>query len=81
MTSSTAWSARSFRNEGAVRSSTLIREAMALAWSRWPGMRLFTFVDPREVASTNPGYCFLQAGWKRLAGATRRGLRVLEALP
>lgn len=69
-----------FRNEGAGTSSDLIREAMAIAWSRWPGERLYTYVDPRKVQSTNPGYCFLMAGWTR-AGATKGGLLILQALP
>lgn len=59
-----------FRNEGPVLSSQLIREACDLAWARWPGARLFTYVNPRKVASTNPGYCFLKAGW-RTCGVTK----------
>lgn len=76
-----------FRNESPVLSSTLIREADALAWARWPGQRLFTYVDPNEVASANPGFCFLQAGWRRVrdtAGRpvrSTRGLLILERLP
>ena len=69
-----------FRNEGGTQSSDLIREAMAIAWRRWPGQRLYTYVDPAAVASTNPGYCFIAAGW-RAAGYTKGGLRILEALP
>jgi len=74
-----------FRNEGAGLSSSLIAEAMAIAWARWPGERLYTYVDAAEVRSSNPGYCFLVAGW-RPAGWTRgghgrRSLRILEALP
>lgn len=70
-----------FRNEGHWRSSALIDDACWLAWERWPGERLFTFVDPSKVASTNPGYCFLQAGFRRLKRKTARGLRILERLP
>src|SRR5262249_12320336 len=69
-----------FRNEGPLLSSELIREAMAIAWLRWPGERLYTYVDPAEVRSPNPGYCFKQAGW-RTAGRTKTGLVILEALP
>jgi hypothetical protein len=58
----------------------MISEAVSLAWRKWPGQRLFTFVDPAEVASTNPGYCFKVAGF-RFCGRTRRGLHVLELLP
>lgn len=68
-----------FRNEGAGQSSDLIRAAMALAWQRWPGQRLYTYVNPRRVLSANPGYCFKRAGW-RLCGITKtRRVLVLEA--
>ncbi len=51
-----------FRNEGPALSSGLIREGMAVAWGRWPGERLYTYVDPRQVGRMNsgghnPGYC------------------------
>lgn len=69
-----------FRNEGAVQSSDLIREASALAWQRWPGERLFSYVDPTEIRSTNPGFCFLAAGWRR-CGVSKGGLVILEVFP
>jgi len=69
-----------FRNEGMVRSSVLIREAESLAWERWPGERLYTYINPRRVRSTNPGYCFLMAGWQR-CGTSRGGLVILEKFP
>lgn len=70
-----------FRNEGAGLSSELIRAAMALAWERWPGQRLYTYVNQRKVRSTNPGCCFKKAGW-RVCGVTKtRKLLVLEVLP
>ncbi len=61
-------------------SSRQIREACELAWLRWPGKRLFTFVDRDQVQSSNPGYCFLAAGWRR-AGESKRGLLVFEVEP
>ena len=67
-----------FRNEGEQRSSDLIRQAMARAWERWPGERLFTYVNAKKIQSRNPGYCFLCAGWRR-CGRTKGGLHVLEA--
>lgn len=70
-----------FRNEATgTLSSVLIVEACELAWGRWPGRRLFTFVDPDQIASANPGYCFKQAGF-RYCGVTKKGLHVLERLP
>lgn len=70
-----------FRNEGAARSSDLIRAAMDLAWQRWPGERLYTYVNPRKVRSANPGYCFLMAGWRRCGITKARCYLILEALP
>lgn len=52
-----------FRNEGMELSSLLILEAEQLAWQRWPGERLYTYVNPRKITSPNPGYCFKRAGW------------------
>ncbi len=69
-----------FRNESCVLSSDMIREAMEIAWERWPGERLYTYVNADEIRSTNPGYCFQQSDWMK-CGTTRRGLIVLEAYP
>lgn len=75
-----------FRRELGDLASDLLRTAMALAWRQWPGERLFTFVDPREVQPTiragRPtwGHCFYQAGW-RFAGLTRKRLHILECCP
>ena len=70
-----------FRNEGDELSSTLILEAEQLAWDRWPGQRLYTYIAPRCVRSANPGYCFKRAGWQ-LCGITKgKGLLILEKLP
>lgn len=70
-----------FRNEGLVRSSDLIREAMAIAWERWPGARLYTYVDPTRVRSSNPGYCFKAAGWRTCGRTKDRGLVILDVRP
>ncbi len=70
-----------FRNEGHFRSSSLIREAVSeWAWRRWPGERLYTYVGGQRVVSSNPGYCFKSAGWKR-CGVTLGGMIVLELYP
>ena len=68
-----------FRNEGDVLSSRLILEAEQLAWGRWPGERLYTYVNSARVASCNPGYCFKMAGW-RPCGTTKSGLLILEKI-
>lgn len=67
-----------FRNEGGGRSSELILAAERLAWSRWPGERLYTCVDGRKVRSRNPGYCFLSAGWHRCGITKHNRLVILE---
>ena len=69
-----------FRNEGELLSSGLVREACELAWERWPGERLYTYIDPRKVQSRNPGYCFLVAGWRRCGVTKVNRLLVLEIL-
>jgi hypothetical protein len=66
-----------FRNEGRHRSSDLIREASELAHARWPGERLFTFVNASAIRSSNPGCCFKRAGW-RVCGTSQTGLLILE---
>jgi hypothetical protein len=70
-----------FRNEGAALSSDLIRAAAAIAWERWPGERLYTYVNPGKIRhKRDPGRCFLRAGWRHY-GWTKRGLRILEIRP
>jgi hypothetical protein len=66
-----------FRNEGPALSSLLVRQADAIADHVWPGERHYTYVNPQSVRSTNPGYCFLAAGWRR-CGRTKGGLLILE---
>ncbi|MCD8563227.1 MAG: hypothetical protein LRY54_04150 [Alphaproteobacteria bacterium] len=66
-----------FRNESKIQSSELIRQADAIADYCWPSERHYTYVNPEAIRSTNPGYCFLAAGWRR-AGESRKGLLILE---
>ena len=68
-----------FRNEGDRLSSDLIKGAEDLARERWPEARLFTYVNRIRIRSTNPGYCFIKAGWKK-CGISLKGLIVLEKL-
>ena len=68
-----------FRNEGAYRSSALILDAEQFARARWPDVdTVYTYVDGRAVRISNPGYCFLMAGWRRTRRTKDRGLWVLE---
>ena len=70
-----------FRNESRHLSSDLVREACELAWQRWPGSRLYTYVNPRAVRSANPGYCFKVAGWRVCGQTKERQLLILEIVP
>lgn len=61
-----AWRCSYFRNEGAGLASSLIVSAMELTLERWgapPPDGWVTWIDKRKIASTNPGFCFKQAGW------------------
>jgi hypothetical protein len=70
-----------FRNEGPVRSSELIMASNAVARRRWPGERLYTYVDPGKVRhKRDPGRCFLKAGYRK-CGITKSGKIVLEIVP
>ena len=66
-----------FRNEGTLKSSELVRQADKIADHIWPRERHYTYVDPKAVRSTNPGYCFIQAGWQRCEW-TKSGKLILE---
>ena len=66
-----------FRNESQHRSSELIRQADAIADQIWPDSRHYTYVDPGKIRSSNPGYCFIRAGWQR-CGVTKSGKLILE---
>jgi hypothetical protein len=75
-----AWVNSLFRNEGPVLSSDLIRDAVDITRAKWeePPEGMVTFVDSTKVRSTNPGFCYLAAGWSRV-GFTKGGLHVLKA--
>ena len=85
------WRVTIFRNEGAGLSSTLIVEATDRTRAWWrrhygaiPAAPLRTEIDPARVRSSNPGFCFLCAGWTRVgvtdgARKGRADLVVLEA--
>jgi hypothetical protein len=78
------WRNMMFRNLGAGLSSDLIREAYAMTLTEWqrrygilPDERLRTEIGVKHIASRNPGYCYLMAGWEK--GATRNGKLFLWA--
>jgi len=66
-----------FRNESERLSSEIILEAEDHIFQAWGKNRLFTYVDPTKVASSNPGYCFKQAGW-RFVKKSANGKHLLE---
>jgi hypothetical protein len=67
-----------FRNESDTLSSELILEAERYAWERWPGERLYTYVDAYKIKSTNPGYCFKCSGWQVCGITKKRKLIILD---
>lgn len=73
------WTCTIFRNEGAGLSSTLILEAELALQDSGRGCGpdgMLTYVDPRKIASTNPGACFIAAGWKK-RGRSKDGRKIL----
>lgn len=70
-----------FRNESSMRASDMILEAETWAWKRWPGERLYTYVNGGKVKSVNPGYCFKKAGWTKCGITKWNKLTILEKLP
>jgi len=65
MDGQTGYNCAIFRNESERLSSEIILEAEAAAINYWGPNRMYTYVDPAKVRSTNPGYCYLQAGWHK----------------
>jgi hypothetical protein len=81
-----------FRNEGGIRSRELITEASRIAWERWPGERLYTYVNPRKLSVRRwhgtkrpycpwpPGRCFIEAGWRKCGVTKHNKLIILEMI-
>ena len=72
------WRNNVFRNLGAGLSSELIRSAVdatrhfwAAKYGELPELRMRTEIGIKSVKSSNPGYCYLMAGWSK--GRTVRG--------
>ena len=71
-----------FRNESKCLSSLMILEAEIWARDKWPGERLYTYVDASKVRrKRDPGRCFRRAGWTVCGTTKKRGLLVLEKVP
>jgi hypothetical protein len=79
-----AWMCSAFRNEGAGKASTMIRQAVAATRAFYgdpPALGMITFVDEKEVREkANPGHCFIIAGF-RPCGYTKGGLLALQMTP
>lgn len=84
-----AWVCSAFRNEGAARASTLIREAIALTrgwFGEPPPLGMVTFIDQAQVRPTlvrgvpTWGYCYIKVGFVE-AGRTKGGLLALQLRP
>ncbi len=79
-----AWMNSVFRNEGAGRSSDLIKQAIAATQAFFgapPELGMVTFVDPSKTRpKRDPGHCYIIAGF-RPCGETKGGLPALQMLP
>lgn len=69
-----------FRNESNHLSSKLLQEAELIASTRWPGERLFTYVNASKIKSVNPGYCFKMNGWRQIGKSKVKKLIILEKI-
>ncbi|QGQ97078.1 hypothetical protein EHS13_20390 [Paenibacillus psychroresistens] len=70
-----------FRNESANLSSDMIRSAVAATIAEWglpPKDGIITYVDQSKVRSSNPGFCFIKAGFEKIGFSKVRGLLLLQ---
>jgi hypothetical protein len=79
-----AWVCSAFRNEGAGRSSDLIKQAVAatrMFYGEPPENGMITFVDRAKTRpKADPGHCFIIAGFRPVQD-TKGGLAALQMLP
>ena len=78
------WRNMLFRNLGAGLSSELIQSPLETTYMEWekrygmlPAERLRTEIGVKQIKSSNPGYCYIAAGWE--PGPIVRGKRYLYA--
>lgn len=76
MDDQTGYNCAIFRNESPRLASEVILEAEQHAIDYWGPNRMYTYVDPSKVRSSNPGYCYLKAGWHP-HGYSKGGKRLL----
>lgn len=84
-----AWVNSLFRNEGAARSSALIRAAVSATRARWspPSQGIVSFVDPRAVPGVLVrgvrifGYCYMRAGFRHVGFTKEQRLWAWQMLP
>lgn len=79
-----------FRNESGRLSSEVILEAEKIAFEKWGGQRMFTYVNPAKLGIRKrrgaeycpypPGRCFYEAGW-HFVGISPGGLHLLAKEP
>jgi len=67
-----------FRNESNLLSSDLILQAEIIIRKLYPKERLYTYVNSLKIKSTNPGCCFIKAGWKKCGITKKQKLIILE---
>ena len=71
-----------FRNEGypLALSSELIREAVGITAAKWGADDFWTYVGTEHIKSSNPGFCFLKAGFEHDGWANSAKLGLLRRL-
>ena len=79
-----AWVCSAFRNESPLRSSELIRAAVAATRAHFgapPELGMVTFVNAKKVRpKRDPGWCFIKAGFSP-CGRTKGGLLAFQMRP
>lgn len=77
------WTCTIFRNEGPLLSSALVlaaEQALRASGRSCGPDGMLTYVWPARIRSSNPGFCFKVAGWRR-RGLSADGRKVLLGKP
>jgi len=70
-----------FRNESPRLSSSIILECEQIAFSVWGPNRVFTYINPSKLKSSNPGFCFKMAGYRIVGRSSERHFLLLAKEP